>query len=72
MGKTVRPAWIKEGYGEITDIREIPRNKDTNMFLAYLTNGIVVNLNVLKDKDNKFVLDELGGVLDSIHKDEGK
>lgn len=71
-GAVVRPAWVRDGFSEITDIREIPVNKSRNMFLAYLKNGVMVNLNVLKDKDNKFVMDTLGGVLDSTSENEGK
>lgn len=68
--KVVRPGWLNQ-FGKVTEVREVPVNKTKTMFLAYLDNGIMVNVVTLKDKDNKFVLDNIGGELESTYKDEG-
>lgn len=68
--KVVRPGWLNH-FGKVTEVREVPVNKTKTMFLAYLDNGIMVNVVTLKDKDNKFVLDNIGGELESTYKDEG-
>lgn len=67
--KIARPAWQKN-FGKVIEVREIPVTKTRNMFLAYLDNGTLVNAETLKDKDNKYILDNLGGELVSTHKDE--
>jgi len=71
IGEKARPAWLKKG-GTITDIREIPGDTVGTIFLAYLNDGMIVNLEVLKDKDGKYLLDRIGGELVSTHKDEGQ